>query len=323
MIARISIKNFRSHDHTVLDFHAGVNVIIGKGQAGKTNVKRALEWVWSNRPLGTRFISWWANGDPTEVEVDVQTPEGLHTVTMTKAGNSSATYKVMGPGWREPTVYETVGTKVPDMVRRVLNLDAVNMQAQLDQPYMITGSKGDISRAVNRVIQIEVADKWMGELNSRASRNTTYVNMLKTAIETQQANVDRLADLPKAEEYLVAAEQVEIKLDVVRRRAEVIAELVNAGAHAEKVMERLNQQVTPVDKLLSMAERTQEAIDTARLTVDWIDALRLITKAMDEREARYQVLADQYVALLDELGQCPTCLSPVDAHIIDQLKEAL
>ncbi len=337
MIGRISIKNFRSHERTVLELHPGVNAIIGHGQAGKTNVKRAMEWVLNNRPLGTRFISWWANGDPTEVEVDVINPEGLYTVTMTKAADSSATYMVEGPyasAHRMPSdpdpvspvkrqVFETVGTKVPDVVKRVLNLDAVNMQAQLEQPYLVTGSKGDISRAVNRVIQIEVADKWLSELNSRATRNTAHVKALEAVIEVQQVNVDRLADLPKAEEYLVAAEQEEVKMGVARRRAEGIAQLIADGIRAEQVVQRFEQLVTPLDKLLSMAEATQVTIEGSQNTLAWINSLWGIEADILRLMGQYQAVAQEYVALLEELGQCPTCLSPVDDNIINQLKEEL
>ena len=101
MIAKISINNFRSHEHTLLELHPHVNAIIGRGQAGKTNIKRAVEWVTSNRPLGTSFMSWWANGEPTEVLIDVTGPDGVYTVSMIKDGDGSAIYRLNGPGWRE------------------------------------------------------------------------------------------------------------------------------------------------------------------------------------------------------------------------------
>lgn len=54
-----------------------------------------------------------------------------------------------------------------------------------------------------------------------------------------------------------------------------------------------------------------------------IDNLWRSEQYVKELAGQYQHVADQYVALLEELGQCPTCLSPVDEHLIAQLKEEL
>jgi DNA repair ATPase RecN len=323
VINKITIKNFRSHEDTVIELHPGVNAIIGRGQAGKTNIKRALEWVADNRPLGTKFISWWAKGDPTQVMVEVSNPEGLYMVTMTKGMDSSATYTLEGPGWREPQVFETVGTKVPDAVRRVLNLDAVNMQAQLAQPYLVTGSKGDISRAVNRVIQIEVADKWLTVLNSRDTRNRQHLKALEAVVDSQQANANRLANVPKADEFLVAAELEDTRLGVAQRRADNLIHLLDDLAYADQRLGHITGIVEPLEQAVNAAEAAQVAIDDNQRAVVKIEDLWRTEQEINGLMGAYQRLAEQYVALLEELGQCPTCLSPVDEHIITQLKEEL
>lgn len=323
MISKITIKNFRSHEDTVIELHPGVNAIIGRGQAGKTNVKRAVEWVANNRPLGTKFVSWWADGEPTEVAVEVINPDGAYLVTMAKAGTGSATYSIMGPGWRKPEVFEAVGTKVPDPVRRVLNIDTVNMQAQLDQPYLVAGNKGDISRAVNRVIQIEVADKWLSELNARDGQNKQHVKALEVVLDTQSAKAALLADVPKAEDFIVGAELEETRLGVARRRAQNIAHLLDDLAYADQRLEAYNQIVTPLEQLVNAAEAAQAGIDEHQQTVLKIEDLWRSEAYVQELAKAYEQTAAQYVALLEELGQCPTCLSPVDEGLITQLKKEL
>jgi chromosome segregation ATPase len=300
VINKITIKNFRSHEDTVIELHPGVNAIIGRGQAGKTNIKRALEWVADNRPLGTKFISWWAKGDPTQVMVEVSNPEGLYMVTMTKGMDSSATYTLEGPGWREPQVFETVGTKVPDAVRRVLNLEAVN-----------------------RVIQIEVADKWLTVLNSRDTRNRQHLKALEAVVDSQQANANRLANVPKAEEFLVAAELEDTRLGVAQRRADNLIHLLDDLAYADQRLGHITGIVEPLEQAVNAAEAAQVAIDDNQRAVVKIEDLWRTEQEINGLMGAYQRLAEQYVALLEELGQCPTCLSPVDEHIITQLKEEL
>lgn len=47
-ISNITIKGFRNFDNTTVDFHDGINVIIGHNNAGKTNILKALSLVTSN-----------------------------------------------------------------------------------------------------------------------------------------------------------------------------------------------------------------------------------------------------------------------------------
>ena len=44
-ISNITIKGFRNFDNTTVDFHDGINVIIGHNNAGKTNLLKALSLV--------------------------------------------------------------------------------------------------------------------------------------------------------------------------------------------------------------------------------------------------------------------------------------
>lgn len=262
MINKIVINNFRSHEHTILELHPHVNAIIGRGQAGKTNVKRAVEWVANNRPLGSGFVSWWADGKPTEVFIGVTNPEGAYTVSMIKVGDGSAVYRVNDPKG-EVHEFKKMGSKVPELVRTVLNLDAVNMQHQLDQPYLVTGSKGDISRAVNRVIEAEVADRWLTELNSRDTQNKQHVKALELVMDTQQTAVNLLSAVPTAEAFIIQAELEDTRLSVAVRRADGIAQLLTDLAGAEATVADLTRIVKPLDAAVTKAEEVQAQIDAA------------------------------------------------------------
>ena len=55
MIDKIKIQNYQSHENTELELSPGINVIIGETDRGKTSILRALNWMFSNRPLGEGF----------------------------------------------------------------------------------------------------------------------------------------------------------------------------------------------------------------------------------------------------------------------------
>jgi exonuclease SbcC len=56
-IKNLVLKNFEAHKHSELNLSEGLNVIRGCTDNGKSSVARALEWVLTNKPKGTEFIS--------------------------------------------------------------------------------------------------------------------------------------------------------------------------------------------------------------------------------------------------------------------------
>lgn len=44
-ISSVKIKNFRNFDNIDIDFHEGVNVLIGHNNSGKSNLLRALSLI--------------------------------------------------------------------------------------------------------------------------------------------------------------------------------------------------------------------------------------------------------------------------------------
>ena len=47
-ISSIKIKNFRNFDNIDIDFHEGVNVLIGHNNSGKSNLLRALSLIFDD-----------------------------------------------------------------------------------------------------------------------------------------------------------------------------------------------------------------------------------------------------------------------------------
>ena len=63
MIKSVLYRNFQSHKKTLLEFHDGINIIMGPTDSGKTSLLRGLYWVRYNRPRGDDFISNWNRTD--------------------------------------------------------------------------------------------------------------------------------------------------------------------------------------------------------------------------------------------------------------------
>jgi len=145
MLGRMSIKNFQSHKKTSLVFDKGINVIIGQSLSGKTAILRALYWLIYNRPSGMAFNSHFSDNEATEVSVFFS--EG-YNISHTKSDKSEQ-YVLSNKKW------EKVNKEVPDDVTKIINFGELNIQRQLDKPFMITATPGEISKTINRITKLE------------------------------------------------------------------------------------------------------------------------------------------------------------------------
>lgn len=323
MIKRIELQYFRSHEHTVFEFHDRVNVIVGRGQAGKTNIKRAIEWVKDNRPLGTRVISWFAGDeDLCFVAITVQNPNGEHCIAASRSRAGKLAYDITND-MGETQHFDTVGTKVPDLVTRLLNIDAINIHDQFSTPYLISGTTGEVSRAVNRVIDAEIADKWLSELDSRRNTTAIEIKAKKASVKAARARVEQLKPLDTVAELLMQVSMVETKIAARQRQAGRLGEIINTGMEALRQIRNAEYILNPVLSLLESAQTIQTTINqyAARAT-----AINIALAAQGTAEAlqkRYHGAKAQYIQTITDLGQCPTCYGPADERTINRIKEVL
>lgn len=322
MINQIEMWNFRSHEHTVLDLDAHVNVIVGRGQAGKTNVRRAVEWVRYNRPLGSRMMNRFAKDAPCKVAITVTNPDGVYCITAERTHKDGMSYHVVSDMGEEQR-FDTPGTKVPDIVISLLNMEEINIHDQLGAPYLVAGSTGEISRAVNRVIQAEEADKWLAELNIRRIRNTTAIKTREGDIKNGNDRLTAFAPLVKVEECLTTVARVERQVAQQERYAQTLDELIHTHRQAATAIDRYNHYYLPASTLVEQAETANAQIVEAEAKATAILAALTARNNAETHEAAYQIHKAKYVDMLTKLGECPTCFSHIGRDVIRTIEEEL
>lgn len=158
MIKSLHIQNFQSHQDTFINFDAGFNVIKGLTDSGKSAVIRALGWVLYNRPAGSDFRSWFTKrGGETRVTLTFFDDNVVSRVRSSTLNQ----YEVNGE------VFKALRTDVPDAVKSVTRVEDVNLQPQHKHYFLLDETPGNISKAFNKVADLEVMDKALFEINSR------------------------------------------------------------------------------------------------------------------------------------------------------------
>ena len=182
MLKSLSIKNFQSHANTKIQFHPGINAVVGVSDSGKSAVLRALHWNRENRPTGEAHISHWAKNDKGKLvdscEVVVETANG--SVKRVR-GPKLNTYEIDG------SELEAISTTVPAQVADAWNFTEVNVQRQLDAPFLLSRSGPDIARFFNQVVNLEE----MGQLMSAAEGKS------RDLIKDRKSATKRLSELDK------------------------------------------------------------------------------------------------------------------------------
>jgi len=323
MIKRLEIYNFRSHENTVLDFHDRVNVIVGRGQAGKTNIKRAIEWLKDNRPLGTKYISWFAGSDPCQVVLHVANPDADYRIIASRSKTSKMEYDVLNLATMHEQHFDTVSTGVPDVVTALLNMSDINIQDQLSAPYLVAGSTGDISKAVNRVIDAQIADDWLTELESRRRATGANIKAKEDIIKTGEARLKELEPVDAAGELIMSADRIDTQIITRQNQATNLIGNINNAQKAEGEINRINYILAPATQLLELVRAVQATIDTNTARAAAINAALNAQNAVDYAMQEYLMAKAQYIQHITALGQCPTCYGPADEQTIKRLEETL
>lgn len=199
MIKKLTLHNFQSHKHTELEFNPYVNVITGSSDSGKSAILRAIYWVVHNRPNGNNFlVSHWArnaNGTPKEdMYVSFEYDTGTK-ITRFKNKNEN-TYSIDG------VTLEAIGIDVPEKVRLANNFTEVNISKQMDAPFLLSESAGEVARFFNRVVHFDVIDEYLITIESMRKKNNQDIKYTQEALKDVESQINKYEWIDAAEHIL-------------------------------------------------------------------------------------------------------------------------
>jgi len=247
MIKSVDIKNFQSHTNSHLEFSKGVNVIVGSSDSGKTAIIRALKWVVLNRPNGDAFRNWSALDSDTKVSVT--TFDGI-TVDRTR-GVKKNNYTL---GKSE---FNAISTDVPKEIEDSLSINDINLQQQLDSPYLLSSSPGEVAQHFNKIAHLDAIDSGLKKIESaiRALKQEEKAN--RARVDLLQEEADRYNFLEKMEIDIDVLESVETTYKQTVSNVSKLGVLIDSIINTTKFVEVENdvaKMQEPLDKVLANIE---------------------------------------------------------------------
>jgi exonuclease SbcC len=278
MLKSLSIKNFQSHKKTALEFHPGINVITGASDSGKTAIIRALRWLVYNRPTGEAFRSSWGGETTVSLSLDNYSIQR----TKDKAQNSY---------WLDSMEFKAFGTDVPEEIQQVLNLNDINIQQQLDRPFLLDDSPGEVAAHFNRVAHLDIIDKGLQNVQKWTR---TIEQDIKSGEQQQimlQKDLVSYDYLEKMEVDIEVLEQMESQRTTTIQQKQKIQSLVDNIEEVQKQI-KTSSELLPagkqVDNVLELFTQITDIKEKKQSLYKVIVKLQSIQQSLQEHESILQ-----------------------------------
>ena len=248
MISSLILNNVQSHKHSVLLFNPGVNIIVGTSDSGKTAVIRSLKYLAFNRPLGDAMRSSWGG----ETYVKVKTTEGN---TIKRIEGKEKIYQL------NDLTFKAFGVTVPNEIIATLNLEDINFQYQLDPPFLLSKSSGEIAYYFNRIARLD-------KIDSSQSNIKKWIGVIEQSIATKQKDIEETTEtlkqydnLNEIEKRVVELERKEKKLNTIIEQSKLLSKHINKLQEIEIEINNTKTSIiaeTTVNEVLNSIEVKKE-----------------------------------------------------------------
>lgn len=237
MLTRLWLRNFQGHKKLIVRFTERITTIRGRSDIGKSAALRALRVVLRNKPAGAGFIRRGAKEAKIVITIDGKKIKRIR-------GKTKNEYHANGK------VYKAFGATVPRPIESRTQIIDDNFQGQYDPPYWLSLNAGQLSKALNDVVDLETIDNTLAYLSQRQRQ-------AKTAFTVA---TDRLRDAKKERERL----RYVLRMDIALQRIAEWAERADAADDRRESLETA----------LSSALRLRQTIRTIQTTSAKLDAIQ-------------------------------------------------
>jgi chromosome segregation ATPase len=302
MIKSIAIKNFRTHQNTILELTDGVNCLVGGPDSGKTNIIRGLLWALTNRPLGFRFHSDIAQDADTSVKIDFKEDQWIELSKNKKAANYTTSID------KEPL--KAIGQDVPDSVSSIANMSELNIQKQLDRHFLICSTPAEVAKVFNRITRLEKIDKTVSLLTTDINSCNKEIKQVSEAIVDLQNQVDAIGDLSEMELECKAMIEYQDQIAEIESNQEVLQDKINSIVFASTSM----QKYQGVEKASIGFQAIEKLQDDLQALEEESNDLELFVQALESAAGKYKALEKYIKNISVDYELLQSQLTAIESH---------
>jgi len=295
MLEFLRIKNFQGLEDLTIPLAQPITVIVGETDRCKSASLRALRWLATNKPAGDSFIRHGQESASVKLKIDGR--------TVSRRKGRENLYLVDGER------LAAFGAGVPDPVATLLNLADESFQRQHDPPFWFSLSPGQVSKELNRIIDLEAIDRTLANLAADSRRAKAAVEVSKDRLKAAEGERGSLAWVPEAGTDLDRLEGMEARLSENREKRPVLAVAIENGETLQSTAQNAGKSIVGGLTAVSLGERALETGERA-------GKLREIIVSIENYSQTITRLAGEIGGIEGELekgtgGRCPICGNPI------------
>lgn len=302
MLSHVTLKNFQAHRNLTVELGPGVTTVVGPSDVGKSALVRAVRWACLNKPDGLAFVRHGKKLASTTLHVDgcaVKRSRSKSKNAYSVSGAGSGTYKAFGRG------------NVPKPVEELLNVGPDNFQGQHDAPFWLALPAGDLSKALNDVVDLSLIDSSLEHLNRERRRTDAEASVCRQRLEEAQAERAELRKSKLMDRELKRLEKLSREAKGIRDRAEALATASCGLRGARRQLGRLDARVRRSEAVVvdlgAIFDGLSELHSRAKL-------LRQLIGSATAARAELNRAAGELSDIESELAnyeECPACRRPI------------
>jgi len=257
-IKSVKIHNFQSHEDSFLEFHPGVNIIVGPSDSGKSAIMKAMRWVTKNRPLGVKSIksNFASDNEPINVRIDFDEGQWIERFR----GGEKNCY--LTPEHKHDDFIEAFRAGVPDEVERIVNIPDYNFHSQFDRLFLLEYTSGQVAEELNNVAGLDVIDDVYARISSIIKESKRDIGVVEKTISDLEEEIKQYFDLP---DIVSTFEELEKKIEqreIRRKERSNILAITCVIDDLDREIEKSKKWLEIEKPLTKFYKETQELRDT-------------------------------------------------------------
>ena len=298
MIKQARFQNILSHKDSTLNFHKGVNVLVGESRHGKSALLYGLNLVATNKPGGTDHISYWKGTMNTSITTD----EGHVVERIRNISKKINKYVLNGDD------FKAIGTNVPQEVQDVLKMDSINIMKQFDKSFLLHDTPGAVASHFNKIAGLDVIDRVTSNIKSEITSLKQQQKTKEKLIKENEESLIKYADLSEMDLDITAIEIKEKMLSTKSKQLKQMKQTLLELEENEKVIYTNNVLLNlkeKVDLVFSLEKKKLATNQKRNLKIDLVDQIEF---------AEYEIgIADKITALKEKVNE----IAEIQANVSD------
>lgn len=315
MIKSILLKNFKSYRNQIIEFHNGITIIKGEGLSGKSNIVRAIDLL-KNYTSKKRLKSTFALSKD-ELKIELITEESK--IQFIK--NKSPKFIL-----NDSQEFRKIGNKSPLEIIEALQLNSLNIQKQLEQPFIIHKNASQLTKIINSIIGIEKIDSFIQKINLKLKTNKILLSREQEELENLSKKQKAFEDLPNIKRKIREVKKISFKIKEKESKLINLNELIKDLEENEKELFKMEKKAR-IELDLRSFDSIREKIDDYESRMESLKELIIeINNNQKSRRSyykKYRNVLRLYISKLKEAKSCPVCKSIIDNEKIQRIKKEL